>query len=284
MIVASLLTRHPSLFARLEWSAVTSRKYASDNDTFGQEFAYILDTLSHLPTLFHQQDIITQCSGPKSSSIPIIHSSSLSKLQSLLDHALNLLNGIQVKMKQWRIAYPDTEFSTFPRASIPSAQPYPCAVVTHYSSEHRAYLSTFYNTSIILFNQFVLSINELLPNNPQTVNMATLASGRITFAVIEILRSVDYSMNYIGESAGEIYYVLFPIRIAYQALSKSTSAEAISQKLWIEDMLSFISGKAGSWTYNKKIFGVEIIGSPKTQKLGFTSQALTSPSDIKDSQ
>jgi len=266
MIVAGLLARRPSLLAHPDWSAINNVKSNDDNSTFALEQAQIFDILAQLPTLYYKQDIITLSSAAESANTATSskRKSSLSDLQSILGQALILLDKIKGKMKQWKVSYPDTEYTAFPCRIVPSVQPYPCTVVTHFSSRYRAYLSTLYNSTIILINQFIVSINWFLPDTPTSASLIISASEQISAAVMEIIQSIDYELEYIGKTARDSFYLFFPIRTACQALTKSTSAESLSQKLWLEDVHTLIANRAGAWTYSKTIFGVESIGCINT--------------------
>jgi len=182
-----------------------------------------------------------------------------SPAQRLLHRSLNLLDHIHSQINEWKSCHTNSEFFTLPSSYTPSAQPYPCEVVTHFSNLNVANVVTFYNAVLILINRFVISTCELLPFTGTNKLINESASDEIYVAVMEILKNIDYHIQFTQKTvtSPRNLYLLLPIRIAHRALSESQSAQNITRKLWLEDVLNYITIRAGPWTTNRSIFGLE---------------------------
>jgi hypothetical protein len=166
MILVALYTRRPSLMALPEFSAATNLML-NDNShpPSGSALAYLLDALAQIPTLYREQDATisgppTQKPGISTSTEEILDSQS--QIRSLINRSLNLLDSVRSQRMHWEISHLESEFSRLPCTHIPSTQPYPCLIGTHFSSLNAANASTLYNALVILLNQFVISMCHLL--------------------------------------------------------------------------------------------------------------------------
>jgi hypothetical protein len=265
MIIGALRTRRSSLLAQPEWSA-TNFTSGDESGLSDPALVCLLDALAQLSALYSEQDLII--SGHGSHSPEMVATSAdrpccASAAQSLLDRSLHLLDDIRSQIAQWGASNTDSEFPSLPCNYIPSSQPCPCTVVTHFSTLHVANVVTFYNAVLILINQFVISMYKLLPVTVLSTVANGSASDQISVAVVDILKSIDYHIPYTqttaispeGASGPRNFYLLFPIRIAHRTLSQSKSPQDITQSLWLEDVLNSIVNRAGPWVSNKKIFG-----------------------------
>lgn len=259
MIVAALKARRPSLMAQPKWSAVGGLTF-SDHLSPDSAISYLLDALAQIPTLYHERDIIVSARKELSALATSSEESPYSsRVRILLNRSLHILHDVRSKRTQWKYSHPNDDFPTLSHTNIPSSQPRPCTVVTHFSSLSAANASTLYSTVVILINQLLISMCQFLSLTEFDV---LSASGQISIAVIEILASIDYyltssnhtAMSAIGASSSNFY--LFPVRVAYQALSQSASPEDVSRKVWLEDASVIIEGRMGPWASNKKLFHV----------------------------
>ncbi|KAF4634690.1 hypothetical protein G7Y89_g3410 [Cudoniella acicularis] len=259
MITVTLYTRRPSLMSRPEWKAANTNQSVYDS-----ALPYILDALAQLPTLYSERDALvsdsqTQAPGDTdgtSSPYPILG------VQSLLGSSLGLLNDIRAQRTQWMDSHPNSEFPSLPSTRIYSIQPYPCRIITHFSSLHVANAFTLYNCLLILINQFIISVCRLIPTKHRDILAEELASEQVSVAAVEILKSIDYHLPFTLPASESIlhgsgprnFYLLFPMRVAFQVLSQSESLNALSQKLWLKDIFDVIKGRAGPWASNEQIF------------------------------
>ena len=268
MITGALYTRRPSLLARPEWSAAASHITSGDSPRSDLVLACLLDALAQLSNLNFERDTIASSQRSQSPGLVISNAGRpyhTSPSQSLLSCSLSLLDDVRSQIMQWKTCDANFEFSSLPSNYIPSSQPYPYPMVTHFSTLHVANIVTFYNAVLILINQFVISMYELLSVADLRKLANNSASTQISVAVADILKSIDYHIPYTqttvtsstATSGPRNFYLLFPIRIAHRVLSQSKSLQSITQKLWLEDVLNSIVNRAGPWASNRKIFGTE---------------------------
>jgi hypothetical protein len=269
MIVAALYARRPSLMARPEWSAATSYTPHDDQNSLSNSaLPYFLDTLAQIPALYSERDTIASQLGTEAAPGPTNDASSLSSpspARLLLNRSLRLLADIRSRRMQWKASHPESEFRTTPQTYIPLTRPCPCMVVTHFSSLHVANAFTFSNALVILLNKFVISMHELLPANDRGIFAAGPASEQILVAATDILESIDYHLQYtapttsntLNGSGPRNFYLLFPMRIAYQALSQYELPQVVPMRLWLREVFHIIKGRAGPWASNDKIFTVD---------------------------
>jgi hypothetical protein len=269
MIVAALYHRRPSLMAQPEWSAALS--YTPDSDHRSPSISvlpYLLDTLAQIPALYSERDTIvshlhTEVAREPASRVGKFCSSALAR--SLIERSLGLLAGISCRRWQWKASHPGSEFPSLPQTQIPSTQPCPCKVFTHFSSLQVANAFTLYNTLVILINRFIISMFQLLSIDDLDVDAESLASEQVLAGAKEILQSIDYHLPHtqptgtvtLDGSGPRNFYIIFPLRVAYQALSQSETQQALNQRLWLKDVFSIIKARAGPWATNQKIFTVD---------------------------
>jgi hypothetical protein len=263
MIVAALSARRPSLMARPEWSAVRNLCFKDDNSS-SSALLYLLDVLAQIPKLYYEQDIImSQYSLSSANSTE--EDSYSSGIQSLLNQPLELLGHIHSKMREWKSSHPNSISSRLPCTNIPSSQPYPSTSVTYFSSINAANVSILYSSVVVLLNQLVFSLYQLLPLNNPNIDACRLASNQTSLAILDILKSIDYQLTFSepaatfksSVSSSRSFYLLLPIRIAHRVLAQSTLPENISQRIWLEDVSSFIEVKFGPWASNKNLIDVK---------------------------
>jgi hypothetical protein len=256
MIVAALHDRRPSLMAMPEWSAVASHSPHDDPALF--EIACTLDALSQLTTLYPERDGLVS-----SSQIPMsgtLQSSMIARY--LLERSLDLLANIQYRRTQWLKAHFSSERSTPPRVYVNtySSRNYPFKDTLHFTSIHAANSTILYHTAVILISQFAMSICQFLPASEQNVfKKDCVATKHISLAVEQILKSIDYhiqSTRPTPSSGSASFYLLLPLRVAYQALAESPLPQHVSWRLWLSDVFSRALKKVQPWTSNKQLFNL----------------------------
>jgi hypothetical protein len=266
MIVAALVARRPSLMANSKWSATTISMLNGTHPTFPDSaLAYLWDTLAKIPALYHQRDTYAPWQSTGSPIKPISCLASLAAVRALLSRSTQLRDEISSQRCQWKASYPDADFFSVPCTAIPSTQPYPDMVVTHFTSPQAANVFTLYNAVLILIDQFIISTSQLLPACDIGAALEKCASEQIAAATTDIVQSIDYHLLSIEAQASSIasasaqsnFCLLLPMRIAYQVLSKSELALDIRKKLWLEDVFTFIKSGAGPWMANDQIFSIK---------------------------
>ena len=256
MIVAALHDHRPSLMAEPEWSVVSGPSPDEDPALF--EISYTLDTLAQLAILYPVRDeTIARIQLPISAI-----ESSIVRIRTLLEDSLNLLNKIQHRRTRWLEAHPFAEFSTLPQAHVTacSSQPYPFEEVTQFTTMHAANSSVLYHTAVILILQFITSICQFLPAKEQNeLKQQVPAAQEISFAVEQILKSMDYhvqSTRPTPSSGSASFYLLLPLRVAYQALSNSSLPQEASSRRWLAEVFEVTLHKIRPWTSNKQLFSL----------------------------
>lgn len=259
MIATSLYSRKPSLMSHPNWKADTPDQSIHDDG-----ISYLLDGLAQLPKLYNLQDTLV-AAMPKDKAA---HPDSVEPLGEapsaslLLSTSLELLNDIQSKRALWMNIHPKSEFPSLPTASSSSSNSCPFSIVTHFSSLPVANAFTFYNCLIVLINRFIVSIHETYPPNSRDDLAKELALDQVCIASTNILRSIDYHLPYtlggpasMAQGSGpRNFYLLLPMRVAYQALCESKAPDAVSKRLWLKDVFDIIKARAGPWASNEQIF------------------------------
>lgn len=155
-------------------------------------------------------------------------------------------------MMRWKASHPQSEFPSLPQKIVPSKYQYPYTVISHFSSIQVANAFILYQAVVILFNQF---ISSLCPLHKEA------ASEQIATPTTDISKSIDFHLSYAEASSSSAFgtsglrniYLLLPLRVAYRVLSQSNNAQDVPKRLWLEDVLHFISSGAGPWMSNKHI-------------------------------
>jgi hypothetical protein len=142
--------------------------------------------------------------------------------------------------------------------------------VTHYSSLEAANMSTLHHALLVLINQVILSLYSLIPLSYLDLLTKAALSEQISAAVTEILKSIEYHLQFTEPSAKSNrpaesslasasgphnFCLLLPLRVACRALAPSESRDDIAKKVWLEDVLNIITFRAGTWMSNDQIFG-----------------------------
>lgn len=265
MITASLYSRHQSLLSQPQWQAQKRNNAASSLES---AIPYLLDTLARLPALYEERDVLTSNWHTRTSEETpgICSSCPASDIASLLNKSRSFLNEIKASYAQWNARHPAEAYPSLPSsASGYSTHPCPFQTVTHFSSLHAANAFTFYHCILILLNQFILSIQHLLTEVDRDLHAETLASEAVYLSALDILRSVDYHLPFTMTASRSMtsdcgprnFYLLFPLRVAFQALSKADGPGALPYMLWLRDIFAVIRERAMPWASNEYLFKLD---------------------------
>jgi competence protein ComGC len=267
MIVAALYCRRQSLMARPEWSAASIGKINGNlQHSSGSTLEPLLDAMAQLPSLYRERDKLVPKLPPNSFTRDTNNMSSLyplTEIQSLLDRSLCFRDHLYTLGIQWKVQHQELSFPHAHCAAIYSKDPYPCSVVKHFSSLQAANAFTLYNALVILINQFVISLYLLVPVSTLEVKAEEFAREKISAAIIDIIKSIHYHLSHTESSvtAAEIAsgsqnnYLLFPIRVAQQAISQCYSSREMAKRLWLDNVLDIIKSRGGPWMSNNQLFG-----------------------------
>jgi hypothetical protein len=256
MLVAAIYDRRPSLMARPEWGAVTIRTlHGAHRSSLTPTLACLLDSLAQIPTLYHERDALVSRQSVKYSKVTggAGGFDTSAVIRELLDRSQILRCDIHLQRTQWETSSPE---------SIASTTPSLCNTATQFYSLQDANAFTLCNALLILVDQFIISLYDLLPTHDIDMAAKESASAHISTAVVAIVQSIDYHLPFTHPSTASIagasgpsnFYLLFPIRVAHRILSQSESPKDVSTKLWLDDVLAVIKGRAGPWMSNEKIF------------------------------
>lgn len=251
MIVAALYNRRQTLMARPEWSAVTICMLNEDQDPSSSlDFAYLLDVLAQLPSLYQESDKLASTQPPTDSTED--------NRDKLIGRSLHLRDDLCRFRSEWTVSHKEVDFSSISGEKIPSVEPYPFLVITQFSSLQAANSFTIYNALIILLNQFMISTFSLLPACEVEAVAGNLARKQLSAAIEEIIRSMHSQLSLTDHSSGSHnIYLLLPIRVAYQALLPSKSPQDVRKCRWLGSVLDFLKKGGGPWMSNGQIFGVK---------------------------
>lgn len=241
IIFAAIVLRKPTILAASSWK---QQPWALHPERVNA-MKVLLDILSDCPELFALRDRIA------------IEEDNLRKSRSLVD----LMGKCVMVLRQLE----DWELHSAPAISrvcteIPSPSTTPCSTdskgkktpiwktVLHYSSPIQSNIVTMYYGSLILVLQFLLGLQKVMGTEHGLHGLQE----RIYAAGLVICRSVDYHyVQSFGEQGG--FFLLFPLRMAHDAVGKSDAAIGI----WLKSILEEISvGTRGMWKSAKSLLQV----------------------------
>ncbi|KAH8653789.1 hypothetical protein BX600DRAFT_85948 [Xylariales sp. PMI_506] len=260
MIVAALHARRPSLMARREWTAAAIYRQ-SKNNKFSPESAIadLLDALAELPSLYHEGDALETRKRP----YPGINNHYMVvTVRALINRSLDLRDRVLLMKSQLQVIRQVIDFPSILYTPVAPVQPYPCTHIRNFSTIHWANAFMLYNTLVVLINQFLSSLYLLLPVCEVEVLSGESVSKQTFAAITEIIESIPYQISFLRSTStfttgNRNFYLLFPIRIARQALLLSHSAQDTTKRLWLDDIFDMIRRQGGPWMSNDQIFGVQ---------------------------
>lgn len=141
--------------------------------------------------------------------------------------------------------------------------------MTHFSSLEAANVSTLHHAVVVLFNQLILALHSLVPLRVLDIPTKAAAYEQISASITEILKSIDYHLQFIAPSTDtrrsadsnlasasgpHNFCLLLPLRVVCRALARSDTSEDIAKKMWLEDVVDIIKIRYGTWMSNDEIF------------------------------
>ncbi|OAA82565.1 hypothetical protein LEL_02110 [Akanthomyces lecanii RCEF 1005] len=262
IITASLHSRRSSLMAHPHWKA-----HGRDGAAITPEshIAYLLDALAQLPSLYEEQDALTSAQTSVEAD-GMLSPYPASRVRLLLSKSFCLLSDVKTNRAQWDARHPAEAFSSLPRsASGDSAQPCPFQTITNFSSLRAANAFSFYHCILILVSQFILSVHRLLPQVDRDAFAEKQISEAVFRSALDILKSVDYhlpftlaaSRSMASDCGPRNFYLLFPLRVAFRALSEADVRIALPYMLWLRGIFAGIRERAMPWASNEHLFKLD---------------------------
>ncbi|CAO2653383.1 Nn.00g027940.m01.CDS01 [Neocucurbitaria sp. VM-36] len=238
IILAAIVLHQPTILATSDWKIKPWLQYPERIDSLKALF----DILADCAELFVLRDQLT------SSSVTDPH------FGMLLQKSNNIIYNLQEWEQHWIHTPPHTctEIPSPPTAPIlkdTSGQLTPAwATVLQYRSLYHANTLTVYNGTLILATKFLQSLMVKMDYFQQCEAL----QHRMESAGLNICRSVDYHLEQSFGEKGSLD-LLFPLRMAYDALSKSNPEIGI----WIQGVLADVAvGRRGLWKSAKTLLEI----------------------------
>ncbi|KAJ4163284.1 hypothetical protein LMH87_005024 [Akanthomyces muscarius] len=262
LVTASLHSRRPSLMAHPHWKALGGDGTAITPES---PIPYLLDALAQLPSLYQERDALTSAQTSVEAD-GMLSPYPASRVRLLLRKSFCLLSDIKANRAQWDARHPAEAFSSLPSsASGDPAQPCPFQTVTNFSNLRAANAFSFYHCILILVSQFILSVQHLLPQVDRDAFVEKQTSEAVFRSALDILKSVDYhlpftlaaSRSMASDCGPRNFYLLFPLRVAFRALSEADVHIALPYMLWLRGIFAGIRERAMPWASNENLFKLD---------------------------
>lgn len=256
MIFAALVTRKTTILSRALWKGLPW----VHNPERKNPLQLLLDIVADCPELFVlREDIFGKSEGlPRNSA-----------LISLLEKAQKVLNDLET----WEKCWSSTELDQYdlvpaPAATTPmrsgcdrSCEPV-WDTVLKFHSLYNASTSTLFHATLILLLLLIhglqLALRDLAGHGIEPGPTPT----RIHESGILICRSVDYHLDKLRNIASSS--ILFPIRMAYEAVGKSDEVLG----LWLMFQLRHISsGSTGRWAMARHVLRLNPVSNITSDRL-----------------
>lgn len=242
MIFAAIVLRKKTIVASPEWK---SMPWAQHPDRV-TSLKLLTDIVADCPELFVSRDQIAQTQKSQGSRDM--------QLQSLLDKAQE----VHGSLRQWKHSWDTKGHRAYEEVLPPSTTPVvlddsgnPTLAWTsifQFDSLYHANVLTLYHATLVLILRFIASIRAALGVAGEEI----AHEQRIRSAGFFICRSVDFHLNQTWSELGA-FNLLFPVRMAYEAVGKSQGAIG----KWLEKVLEDISaGKRGLWRSAKAVLEI----------------------------
>lgn len=243
MIFAALILRKTTIVAKPEWKFLPWSQFPGRISSL----KLLTDIVADCPELFILRDEIMQRYTDRSSQ--------QIQLQSLLEKAQKVLGNLHQWHDAWTMVNEQAYTEVLPLLTAPcnidsSGKETPVwTSVFQFESLYHANASTLYYATLILVLRFVAEIKVTIgevEDNP-------LFEQQIHSAGFFICRSVDFHLNQIWNQMGA-FNLLFPLRMAYEAVGKDQAAVGA----WVQKVLEDVSaGKNGSWKSAKAVMQID---------------------------
>ncbi|EAT80223.1 hypothetical protein HBH56_096030 [Parastagonospora nodorum] len=205
----------------------------------------LFDILSDCPDLFVTRDRVSKF---------VDGSQIINAMQNLATKARSILHDLELWGQDWDsdVSHLCVELpspSSTPTFLDPTGHEVPIwSTILQYKSVHDHNALTVYNGALILVLQFILSLDIATDQHDHAQRL----QARVHEAGIVICRSVEY---HYGRPSGErgSFFLLFPLRMAYDAVGKSSPAIGA----WLRGKLDEIAtGKRGTWKSAKTLLEI----------------------------
>ncbi|GME29103.1 hypothetical protein GTA08_BOTSDO07668 [Neofusicoccum parvum] len=232
VIVAALAARRRCVFAREEWRRVPWEG-AGGGGAPKDRVHLLMDLLVEGPGLLEERAWVERGAGGCEG-----------RRRALLWRARELLRALEAWRREWEREYPSTRTEVPPVSEPPvgldaagAVRPL-WATVWHYGCLYFGNVTALYCATHIFLLAFARSVSE-----PGACVEGDAGARALYDSATEICRSVDYHLLDCQNGAGS-FFLLFPLRMAWQAFGSGASAEA----KWVEQVLDNISrGSRGRW-------------------------------------
>ncbi|KAK6860923.1 hypothetical protein PG995_004559 [Apiospora arundinis] len=241
MIFSAIVLHQRTIFSQPSWKNVPWKVHPGRKEAM----QVLFDIIADCADVFWLRD---------QSDTEMVESAQLLAQQAILEKARTILCDLYC----WKESYASSpEFQpTEAPASCASSSPlgnneglqdqasYPWTTVMSYESLYHANAMTLYHGAIILIGRPIRDLHLAIcgAGEPDTQRA-------IYEAGIAICRSVEYLLDPVRNGAGS-FYLLFPIRMAFDAVGKAEPAIGA----WLKATLQLISsGSAGRWTSAKHL-------------------------------
>ncbi|KAK0369429.1 hypothetical protein CLIM01_13210 [Colletotrichum limetticola] len=256
MIFAALVTRKTTILSSTLWKGLPWLQYPERKNPL----QLLLDIVADCPELFVlREDIFGKGEGlPRNSA-----------LISLLEMAQKVLNDLET----WENCWSSTELDQYdlvpaPAATTPmrsgygrSSEPVWDTVFEFHSLYHASTLTLFHGTLILLLlliHGLQLALRDPEGHSPEPGPVPI----RIHESGILICRSVDYHLDKLRNIASSS--ILFPIRMAYEAVGKSDEVLG----LWLMFQLRHISSSSsGRWAMARHVLRLNPVSNITSDRL-----------------
>ena len=237
MIFASLASRKPSIFAEKDWKTLPWAPGVTKKCKVQYIFDIIADATILMPNRDALQDAATRGLDVSTSEL----------YQDTTGLADELLHQVEEWNQDWELLHGHKLQETQPLLPLSSLFPFtskeelPWSTVYTYLNLDLANDHAMYNATLILL---LLCKKSLLLLQPECdIDEIASISLQAELAGVEICRSVDYHLMDFQEGIGGLY-LLFPMRVAWQAVGESSSPAG----RWLESICEAITkGQKGRW-------------------------------------
>lgn len=233
MIFAAIVLRENTITARPEWKVLPWSHYP-DRET---ALKRLIDIMADCPKLFFLRARIEQ-------SQTTLDVKAL-QTRSLENETLHVLHNLHHWEHEWGLSVNDTYIevespATTPVTLEPLGIPTPIwPTILRYKSPYHANTLTFYHGAVILVLRLLNGLKLSLQQDHETEAIHK----QIHNAGVFICRSVDYHLDQTWSEMGSLD-LLFPLRMAYEAVGKEEPAVS----MWLKNVLDDISaGRCGLW-------------------------------------
>jgi hypothetical protein len=242
MIFAALVLRKTTIVAKPEWKVLPWSHFPGRISSL----KLLTDIVADCPELFVLREGIMQTHTNQSSQY--------TQLRLLLEKAWKIHANLYQWNDAWVMANGQAYIEVLPPITAPcnidpSGEETPVwTSVFQFESLYHANALTLYHAILILILRFIAGVEVALGE----VGDNSLSEQQIYGAGLFICRSVDYQLNQTWTEMGA-FNVLFPLRMAYEAVGREQAAVGA----WLQKALEDVSaGRRGLWKSAKAVLQI----------------------------